>query len=113
MSRFKHNIGYLITAQNMDPSTVAVYTDGEYTVEKHDIGIKPFDCRLVIKRMDGEPFRSWRLLQDIKNEVVGADRTAIEIYPPEDEVTDTANIYHLWVFMEGLGPNVRLIPPQK
>jgi hypothetical protein len=36
---------------------------------------------------------------------------AIEIYPAEDEVTDTANIYHLWVFHEGIAPLVKLTPP--
>jgi hypothetical protein len=102
---------YTITGQNTDFSIDGVYTDGEYIVCKHGIGVKPFEFRLSIQREDKEPIRSWRLLQDIKNEVAGADREAIEIYPPESEVTDTANIYHLWVFMEGFGPRVRLTPP--
>src|ERR1700682_902556 len=101
MSRFKYNVMYTITGQNTDSSIEGIYRDGEYIVEKHEIGVKPFEFRLVIKREDRAPIRSWRLLQDIKNAVAGTDRTAIEIYPPESEVTDTANIYHLWIFMEG------------
>jgi hypothetical protein len=95
-------------------SVEAVFTDeaGEYIVEKHGIAGKAFEFRLAIKRADGKLFRSWRILQDIKNQTVGADRSAIEIYPPESEVTDTANIYHLWVFREGYGPGVSLTKPE-
>ncbi|WP_425456747.1 DUF7694 domain-containing protein [Aliikangiella coralliicola] len=57
--------------------------------------------------------RSWRVLQDIKNAIVGRDTIAVEIYPKESEVTDTANMYHLWVFADGYGPTVSLIPPEK
>ena len=32
------------------------------------------------------------------NELVGEDREAIEIYPNEDRLVDTANQYHLFVF---------------
>jgi hypothetical protein len=97
-----------------DPTIDAVFTDqdAEYTVERHPISNgHPFAFRLAIKRFDTQPVRSWRVLQDIKNEVAGSDRYAVEIYPPESKVTDTANIYHLWVFEEGCGPTVGLLPP--
>jgi hypothetical protein len=110
-SRFKFSALFTIQGQNVDPSIVAVFTDGEYTVAKHDHDSGPFEFRLSIKRLDGARFHDWRLFQDIKNDVAGADRVAIEIYPAEDEVTDTANIYHLWVFHEGIAPLVKLTPP--
>lgn len=111
----KFNFAYTIQAQNDDPRVEGVFTDdaGNYIVEKHSIGKMPWDFRLAIKRADREPIRSWRLLQDIKNAVAGPDRTAIEVYPPESEVTDTANMYHLWVFVEGYGPGVSLTKPDK
>lgn len=53
--------------------------------------------RLQVKRKDKAAIHSWDDLQQIKNEVAGPDKTAVEVYPPEDEVTDTSNIYHLWI----------------
>lgn len=77
---------------------LGVLTDGEYSVERYKtMQGSPFLCRLSIKRLDKEPIRSWSILQDIKNQIVGKDRLAIEIYPRQQNVTDTANIYHLWV----------------
>lgn len=45
---------------------------------------------------------SWRELQTIKNDIVGVDREAVEVYPREDCIIDTLNIYHLWVLPQGL-----------
>lgn len=52
---------------------------------------------LSFKRNDRAPVRDWRHFQAIKNEVAGPDREAIEIYPPEWNLHDAANEYHLWV----------------
>jgi hypothetical protein len=56
---------------------------------------------LSIHTHDRGPMRNWRHLQQIKNEVAGEERTAVEIFPPESRLTDTANEYHLWVYPEG------------
>jgi len=53
---------------------------------------------LSIKRLDKEPIHDWRDLQRIKNEVVGEEAEAIEIYPAESRKMDVANQYHLFVF---------------
>lgn len=42
----------------------------------------------------------WRDLQEIKNELVGPEHEAIEIYPAESKRVDSANQYHLWVFKD-------------
>ena len=55
---------------------------------------------LSIKRIDKESIHDWRELQQIKNEIVGEKNEAIEIYPSEDRIVDTANQYHLWVFKD-------------
>lgn len=112
---FTINIQYTEFAQRDSDDIAAVYTDSanEYIVEKYVINSHgAFNCRLAIKRVDQAPIRSWRALQDIKNSIVGTDSVAIEIYPRESDVTDTANIYHLWVFKEGLSPNVSLVGPK-
>jgi hypothetical protein len=40
---------------------------------------------------------TWPEAQRIKNELAGEHMTAIEVYPPQAEVVDQANMYHLWV----------------
>lgn len=60
---------------------------------------------LSIKRLDRAPIHDWRDLQRIKNELVGPEHEAIELYPAESRVTDSANQFHLWCFAD---PNVRL-----
>ncbi len=113
---FSVNLPYTLIAQAEAPDIDAVYTDddNEYIIEKFFITKRGvFNYRLAIKRLDKELIRSWRTLQDIKNSIVGEDAVAVEIYPRESDVTDTANIYHLCVYKEGLSPNVAIIPPQK
>ena len=114
--KFTLNPEYTIFAQNQDVRIDGVYTDdaGEFIVEKHRISNNPpFEFRLAIKRSDGEPCHSWSLFQEIKDLVAGENAVAIEVYPKRSEVTDTANIYHLWVFEEGYGPKVSLVPEVK
>jgi len=54
-----------------------------------------------IRRRDGGMFKDWRHFQQIKNEVVGPEREAFEIYPRESRKVDTSNKWHLWVLPEG------------
>lgn len=54
---------------------------------------------LSIKRRDKSPIHDWRDLQQIKNILCGPDVEAIELYPAEDRLVDSANQYHLWAFM--------------
>jgi hypothetical protein len=53
---------------------------------------------LSIKRVDKKPIHDWRDLQRIKNELVGPEAEAVELYPAESRLVDTANQYHLWAF---------------
>jgi hypothetical protein len=52
---------------------------------------------LSIKRIDKEACHDWRDFQEIKNQLVGPECEAVELYPAESRVVDTANQYHLWV----------------
>lgn len=51
---------------------------------------------LSIKRRDREPISDWRAMQKIKNAIVGDEWEAVEIYPAESRLVDTANQYHLF-----------------
>lgn len=56
---------------------------------------------LNIRRRDGAPIiRDWRHFQQIKNEILGPECEAIELYPAESRKVDTSNKYHLWGFAD-------------
>lgn len=45
---------------------------------------------------------SWWEAQRIKDELAGQGATAIEVYPPRNEVVDGADMFHLWVLTDPL-----------
>ncbi len=55
---------------------------------------------LSIKRHDREPIMDWRDLQECKNQICGPETEGIMLYPAESRVVDTANQYHMYVFMD-------------
>lgn len=57
----------------------------------------PDMLHLNCRRTDREAIHDWRELQTIKNVLVGLEHEAVELYPAESRLTDTANNYHLWV----------------
>lgn len=57
---------------------------------------------LNIRRRDGHAIlRDWREFQAIKNQLVGEEREAVELYPAEDRLVDTSNKYHLYCAPRG------------
>jgi hypothetical protein len=57
---------------------------------------------LMITQHNGNKINDhWATLQQIKNELMGSDRLAVEVYPPTTELTDDMNAYHLWVLPVG------------
>jgi hypothetical protein len=75
-----------------------------YTVEKKIMQPELGEAGAIwlsIKHNDRRAIRDWRHFQRIKNELAGAEREAVEIFPPESQLVDTANQYHLWVLPEG------------
>lgn len=56
---------------------------------------------ISIRRQDRGAARDWRHFQQIKNELFGAESEAVELYPAESRVVDTANQFHLWVLPPG------------
>lgn len=55
---------------------------------------------LSIKRHDKNTIHDWRDFQRIKNEILGPEMEAIELYPANSRLVDAANQYHLWCFPE-------------
>ena len=59
-------------------------------------------CHLSIHSHTRGTSHDWRHFQRIKNDVMGPNREALEIYPDERRLVDTSNEYHLWVLPEGV-----------
>lgn len=43
----------------------------------------------------------WREFQRVKNEIVGPEREAVELYPAESRLVDTSNEFHLYALPDG------------
>lgn len=70
----------------------------------YQVQVRHYDSGLVhlnIRRRDGAPIlRDWRHFQQIKNELVGEECEAIELYPAESRKVDTSNKYHLYAYAD-------------
>ena len=47
---------------------------------------------------NGESDLPWAVKMEIKNELFGENRAAIEVYPKAKKLVDVMDVYHLWVF---------------
>lgn len=99
-----HNIGHLLRAVG-----ARYFMNNHYAVEirkvpeVHDAdgaGVWPAMLHLSIRRLDRAAVHDWRDFQRIKNELVGPEYEAVELYPAEARKMDTANQYHLWALAE-------------
>ena len=50
---------------------------------------------------DGSGDIPWKIKQEIKDELFGTNRAAIEVFPEEKMLVDVCDVYHLWVFEKG------------
>ena len=50
---------------------------------------------------NGESDIPWKVKMEIKNELCGEKRPAIEVFPEQKRCIDTCDVYHLWVFEKG------------
>ncbi|HIE97829.1 MAG: hypothetical protein ABGZ53_30525 [Fuerstiella sp.] len=74
------------------------WTNGAYTCVVDRSGKL---VHLSIKRVDRGPAKDWRHFQQIKNDILGEEVEAIELFPAESRVVDTANQFHLWRKLPG------------
>ncbi len=79
---------------------VEVYKNSTYNVSKSRkvLGDSSEIIHLVICRHDNQPLCGWADKQFIKNQIVGPEYTGVEVFPPESNLTDAANCYHIWVY---------------
>lgn len=78
-----------------------VWANNRYEVWAYELGTGPRNDHpamvwLSIKRTAREVVRDWRELQRIKNELVGPECEAVELFPAESRLVDTSNQYHLF-----------------
>ena len=79
--------------------------NSRYQVNIRGLTAKPPFGRIVhlsIKRLDKERVgrERYRDFMRIRDELIGPQFEAVEIYPPRSDEVDTANQYHLWVFLD-------------
>ena len=72
----------------------AVYVNNLYQVNIEFMSDQ--GAHLMIRRIDRQPIHNWSHFQQIKNELLGKECEAIEIYPKESRLVDDKNHYHLW-----------------
>lgn len=80
---------------------------------------------LMISRCDGSAERDWRDYQAIKNQLLGEQAEAVELYPAERRKVDPSNAFFLWAPDKGLeqlgwrvprtvlGPGNQSLAPQR
>ena len=81
---------------------VLVFENDRYTatLRHHESGW-PLDSKsswaqIGIHCEDGQPRHDWREFQHIKNDLVGKEWEAIELYPAESRLCDPSNYFILW-----------------
>ncbi|GIO36906.1 hypothetical protein J41TS12_17670 [Paenibacillus antibioticophila] len=73
------------------------YSDGKYVVMTRPVETEWGQVvHACIRNADNTDI-PWAEKQRIKNELLGKERIAIEVFPKESELVDQANMYHLWV----------------
>lgn len=79
-----------------------VYVNNRYSVQL-SIVLAPIGevLHLWVTRHDHEMPRSWSDRQEIKNQIAGPERVAVEVFPPKSQLVDQAPMAHLWVYPEG------------
>lgn len=100
-----------LLAQGMQPNQVVdvimdIHSQEIWLNDCYQVNLRRFDtpagpmAHLSIKRLDKEPIHDWRDLQQIKNELIGPECEAVELYPAESRLVDSANQFHLWVLLD-------------
>src|SRR5262249_2281454 len=84
----------VIEAAIQPTALMDVYANNIYEVKVRSV--PPF-IHLNIHRLDGQPCKEWWHFQQIKNELVGPEFEAVELFPAESRLVDSGNEYHLWV----------------
>lgn len=86
----------VLAALEKECTETVVWRNETYQVAVRVLDPKTKLLHLNIRRRDGAPIlRDWRHFQQIKNDIVGPECEAIELYPAESRLADSSNKYHL------------------
>jgi len=72
----------------------SIYVNSRYQVHVRDF--KDGGVHLSVKRLDQGAIHDWRDLQRTKDDLLGPDCEAVELYPAAERMVDTSNQFHLW-----------------
>jgi hypothetical protein len=92
-----------VRAEIADVANGELWKNDRYQVAVRPIGGSDDAVPMVmlsIKRVDRQVVHDWRDLQAIKNQLVGPECEAVELYPAESRKVDTANQYFLWCVLD-------------
>lgn len=81
------------------PGLSAVWRSREFLVQvfTHEVAFRLSVCRTTITGDRWTDGLSWDDLQRVKRECGLGDRCAVELFPPDDQVVNVANMRHLWL----------------
>ncbi|MFW2011588.1 DUF7694 domain-containing protein [Acinetobacter bereziniae] len=91
----------LNTEQSQRPNApIKVYKNGEFLVQIFNLGGEP--TRITVNKVKRKGNNwvdgiTWDQLMQIKRLLGYADRCAVEIYPPDQDIVNVANMRHLWI----------------
>lgn len=89
-----------------NPQILRLWRSRDFLVQEH-AAPEPALVRLSILRTALEAGGGWQQditweeLQRIKREAGYGDRDAVEVFPPDADVVNVANIRHLWILSSG------------
>jgi hypothetical protein len=75
----------------------AVWRSRFFLVQAYDVPAGGASCRLSIRRVNAGDRITWDELQQIKRDVGYGDACAVEMFPPDRDVVNVANMRHLWI----------------
>jgi len=84
---------------NNDKYQVVIF---DYALDEE--GDFPAMWHLSIKRHDRAPIFNFRDLQTLKNQLIGPENEAVQLFPAESRLVDGANQYHLFALKD---PKIR------
>lgn len=86
------------------PNLRFAYCNNIYSVQVCEVQTEwGLVLQVGIKRHDEKKSFPWQHLQRIKDELIGEERLAIEVFPPRSLLCDVANMRWLWVLPETMG----------
>jgi hypothetical protein len=88
-----------LASMEREEKATTIWLNDIYQVQRREMANGM--VHLNIRRRDGGPIlRDWRHFQQIKNELIGEECEAIELYPAESRKVDSSNKYHLFGYAD-------------